>query len=104
MSVGGASGRLMKHDRRPERAHSPGPSEIGGTCVELRAGGERLVLDAGMPMTPPWRGAELLPDVPGRWVRGDGSLRAVRTSHPHPDHHGLADLVDASVPVFLGDR
>src|SRR4051794_4741253 len=55
-----------------------------------------------MPMTPPARGADLLPDVPGMWARGDGSLRAVLVSHAHPDHHGLADLVNAHVPVYLG--
>jgi ribonuclease J len=24
-------------------------------------------------------------------------------SHPHPDHHGLADLVDPSVPILMGE-
>src|SRR4051812_13899929 len=57
-----------------------------------------------MPITPPPRGADLLPDVPGLWARGDGSLQALLLSHAHPDHHGLADLVDERVPVFLGRR
>ena len=81
-----------------------GTREIGGTCIELEAGGRRLVLDAGMPLTPPRRASELLPDVPGLWGAGDGSLEALLISHPHQDHYGLADLVDPSVPIYLGAR
>ena len=77
---------------------------MGGTCVELEAGGRRLVLDAGMPLTRPRRQCELLPDVPGLFGPGDGSLEALLISHPHQDHHGLADLVDSSVPIYLGAR
>ena len=79
-----------------------GTHEIGGSLVELESGGERLVLDAGLPLEGvPQR--DLLPDVPGLWAEGDGSLRALVISHPHPDHHGLADLVDSSVPILLGE-
>lgn len=82
-----------------------GTHQVGGTCIELRAPtGERLVLDAGMPMTMPRRGRDLLPDVPGLWAPGDGSLQGVVISHPHPDHHGLVDLVDRDVPILLGER
>jgi len=81
-----------------------GTHEVGGTCIEMACGGRRLVLDAGMPLTPPRRGCDLLPDVPGLFAPGDGSLEALLISHPHPDHHGLADLVDPSVPIYLGPR
>ncbi len=81
-----------------------GAHEIGGSLIELEADGERLVLDAGLPLDV--KGVaqrDLLPDVPGLWAEGDGSLRALVISHPHPDHHGLADLVDSSVPILLGE-
>ena len=81
-----------------------GTHEVGGTCIELEAAGRRLVLDAGMPLTRPRRGRELLPDVPGLFGAGDGSLEALMISHPHQDHHGLADLVDRSVPIYMGPR
>ena len=42
--------------------------------------------------------------MPGLFAPGDGSLEALVISHPHPDHHGLADLVDPSVPIYLGAR
>src|SRR3954454_2446890 len=81
-----------------------GAREIGGTCIEVESQGRRIVLDAGMPLTttPPAR--DLLPDVAGMWARGDGSLLALLLSHTHPDHHGLADLVDSGVPTYLGSR
>lgn len=81
-----------------------GSQQIGGSLVEVESCGERLVLDAGMPLNPASVSQrKLLPDVPGMWAEGDGSLRAVVISHPHPDHHGLADLVDPSVPILLGE-
>jgi ribonuclease J len=81
-----------------------GTHEVGGTCIELESAGRRLVLDAGMPLIRPRRGRELLPDVPGLFGAGDGSLEALMISHPHQDHHGLADLVERSVPIYLGAR
>ena len=81
-----------------------GAHQIGGSLVELECNGERLVLDAGLPLnveSVPQR--DLLPDVPGLWAEGNGSLRALVISHPHPDHHGLADLVNSSVPILLGE-
>jgi ribonuclease J len=81
-----------------------GAREIGGSLVEFECDGNRLVLDAGLPLdleSVPQR--DLLPDVPGLWAEGDGSLRALVISHGHPDHHGLADLVHASVPIYLGE-
>lgn len=81
-----------------------GAQQVGGSCVEVSAKGHRIVLDAGMPMGSPPRQADLLPDVPGLWSSGDGSLLGVFVSHMHPDHVGLVDLVDRSVPVYLGAR
>ena len=52
-----------------------GAHEIGGSVVELECSGERLVLDAGLPLNPQSVAArDLLPDVPGLWAEGDGSL------------------------------
>lgn len=81
-----------------------GAAQVGGTCIELEAAGQRIVLDAGMPMGPVPRMSELLPDVPGLWAPGDESLLGVFVSHSHPDHIGLVDLADPAVPVYLGPR
>lgn len=80
-----------------------GAREVGGTVVEVESGGKRVVLEAGLPLD--LQGvphSELLPDVPGLWADGDGSLLALLISHGHLDHHGLADLVASSVPIYIG--
>ncbi len=81
-----------------------GARQVGGSCIEVSAMGRRIVLDAGMPMGRLPRQSELLPDIPGLWAPGDGSLLGVFVSHMHPDHVGLVDLVDRNVPVYLGGR
>lgn len=78
-----------------------GADSIGGSLVEIEHDGRRIVLDVGMPLEPvPFR--DLLPDAEGLWAPGDGSLEAVFVTHGHPDHYGLADLVDPSVPIHMG--
>jgi len=81
-----------------------GAHQIGGSLIELECSGKRLVLDAGLPLNPDSVAQrDLLADVPGLWAEGDGSLQALLISHAHPDHYGLADLVDPSVPILLGE-
>lgn len=80
-----------------------GAHAIGGSVVEVEAQGRRLVIDVGLPLDPasvPMR--DLQPDVVDLWAPGDGTLEAVLLSHGHPDHVGLADLVDARVPIYAG--
>jgi len=77
-----------------------GTNEIGGSCVELAASGERIVLDLGRPL---WAGrddAVPLPPISGL-VAPDPTLRAVVVSHPHPDHYGLATGI--AVPIVMGE-
>lgn len=81
-----------------------GANQVGGSCIELECDGSRIVLDAGMPMGVVPLGRELLPDVPGLWGPGDGSLLGVVISHAHPDHIGLADLIDDGIPIYVGAR
>lgn len=81
-----------------------GASEVGGTVVELAADGRRVVLEAGLPLDLDRVAArDLLPDVPGLWAEGDGSLLGLLISHGHPDHYGLADLAAPSVPIYIGE-
>lgn len=56
----------------------------------------------GLPLERGEHFRDLLPDVPGLWASGDGSLQAVLVSHTHPDHCGLADLVASNVPIICG--
>jgi len=80
-----------------------GAAEVGGICVELEAGGKRLVLDVGWPITAVDGEDVALPGVAGLADGHDPSLLGVVISHPHPDHYGLLSKVGASVPVYIGE-
>ena len=77
-----------------------GTQEVGGSCIELEASGERIVVDLGRPL---WAGRDEV--VPLPMVAGlaahDPTLRAVVISHPHPDHYGLATEIAA--PIVMGE-
>jgi ribonuclease J len=77
-----------------------GADEVGGSCIELEAAGERIVLDLGRPLWATRDHAIALPDVAGLATH-DPTLRAVVISHPHPDHYGLA--LDVAAPIVMGE-
>ncbi len=79
-----------------------GAREIGGNCVELEAGGKRLVLDLGRPLDSEPHADVALPTVSGLSAHNDRALLGVVISHPHQDHYGLVDQVDPSVPIYIG--
>ena len=69
-----------------------GANEIGGNCIEVAAGGVRLLLDAGQPLS-------------GRVVVLPDELKtvdAVIISHPHQDHFGLVDQIPDTIPIYMG--
>ena len=79
-----------------------GAGEIGGTCVELEAADERIVLDLGLPLDASSAEGAALPSVPGVGTPSDGSLLGVVLSHPHQDHFGLLAKADPSVAIYAG--
>lgn len=96
-----------------------GTHQIGGSCVELKSGDTRIILDLGMPLYdrdgshfgtayPSSKGALLesvmLPDVRGlyNWDKYDSSVAAVFLSHAHIDHSGLSHFIHPSIPIYAG--
>jgi len=94
-----------------------GSKQIGGSCVEFRTdGGERILLDFGMPLARPdgsdWprgtmtrpikelRAESVLPDIEGLYAGSAPAFSALVLSHAHLDHHGLAHHVHPGVPVY----
>jgi len=72
-----------------------GASEIGGSCVEIEAGGESILIDAGMPLAGFPEPSQGLPNLDSRLLHG------IVISHPHQDHYGLLPWMP-SVPVLMG--
>lgn len=79
-----------------------GAEEVGSSCVELEAvGGDRLILDLGLPLSVEADEAVVLPAIDGlREV--DPRLLGVVLSHGHPDHYGMIDAIPTDVPVYMG--
>src|SRR3989338_10076727 len=73
-----------------------GAREIGGSCVEVEASGQRIVLDGGLPLEAEADEA-LLPKVRG-FREPDAQLLAVVISHTHQDHYGLARYLRPDLP------
>ena len=73
-----------------------GAHEIGGSCVEVMADGESILVDAGLPLDVDTREAPSLPNV------DSGALRGIVVSHPHRDHYGLLPWIP-EIPVLMGD-
>ncbi len=73
-----------------------GTQQIGGTCIELAAAGDRIVLDFGLPLDGDATDSSLVPNV------GGDDLRAILISHPHIDHYGLLHHMPQGIPVVMG--
>ena len=80
-----------------------GAAEVGGSCVELESGDERLVLDLGRPLWAEAGDEVSLPAIPGLRGDGDGGLVGVVITHGHPDHFGLIEGISPDVPVYIGE-
>lgn len=77
-----------------------GTREIGGTCVELKHNGARLLLDLGLPLDRDPDDTSRHPTVEG--LAGGGDLLALVLSHGHRDHVGLSHLAGPDLPVAMG--
>lgn len=93
-----------------------GTKEVGGTCIEVRSGDSRIILDVGLPLFDSDRepfdsfrlrrmsrdqllAEGILPKVKGLFI--EGSLPdAVLLSHAHLDHTGLLSHVGATIPII----
>jgi len=79
-----------------------GTKQIGGTCVEIEAGGKRILLDLGIPLDAEEPSDELLPQIDGL-KENDPSLLGIVISHPHQDHYGLIHFAQSGTPIAMGE-
>jgi ribonuclease J len=95
-----------------------GSKEVGGTCVELRSGESRIILDVGMPLVKP-DGSEfdireydglssqelydksVLPQVDGLYEWQEPAIDGVLISHAHQDHYGFLNHLHKDIPAYL---
>jgi ribonuclease J len=94
-----------------------GTREIGGSCVEVRSGTTRLILDVGLPLVDANRNPfdsvkalrsprdELIatgtiPPVPGLFAGDAEPPDAILLTHAHLDHSGLIHHTRPAVPVY----
>ena len=78
-----------------------GSKQIGGSCVELENGGQRLLIDFGLPLDAEENSRKYLPKTSGL-DGSDPSLLGVLISHPHLDHFGLLAHISPKIPVGMG--
>lgn len=80
-----------------------GTNEIGGSCVELSNGRERIVFDVGLPLNAIDEDLDIgsyKPDISGLFDKESG-VSAVFISHAHPDHYGLLSLINKDIPIYM---
>ncbi len=99
-----------------------GTHEIGGSCVELIDGSNRIIVDIGMPLVSPGMkdesrfdfreykdlsGPELieagvLPSIRGlySWDESDIHVDALLISHAHQDHYGFSSFLRKDIPIY----
>lgn len=73
-------------------------NQIGGNCIEIRSGGDRIILDLGRPLDAPDDALGLLPSTLS--LEGPATILI---SHPHQDHYGLLDEAPSHWPVCCGE-
>lgn len=95
-----------------------GSKEIGGTCIDLRSGSSRILIDFGLPLIDENREPfplekinnrtkedlihkGVLPAIDGLYKDEDPLVDAILLSHPHPDHYGLLSFVNSGIPVYM---
>lgn len=101
-----------------------GSRQVGGTCIELKSGGSRILLDLGLPLNDkdhkdflvdPLKGKKvwdkndiselkrsgILPDIKGLYQDEKKDFDAILVSHSHGDHYGLLHFADPQIPVIM---
>jgi len=95
-----------------------GAKEIGGSCVELKSGETRILIDFGLPLfgrnREPFEVDDLigktpdelvkagnLPDIKGLYKGEPKGIDGILISHSHLDHYGLLSYVNPEIPIYL---
>jgi len=101
-----------------------GSRQVGGTCIEIKSGNSRILLDLGMPLNDKdgkdflvdslkgkrvWDSKDIsdlkhsgiLPDIKGLYQDDKKYFDAILVSHSHGDHYGLLHFANPDIPVVM---
>ena len=101
-----------------------GSHQVGGTCIEMKSGSSRILIDLGMPLNDkdgkdflidPLKGKKewdtkdisdlkksgILPDIKGLYQDDKKDFDAILVSHSHGDHYGLLHFANPEIPVVM---
>jgi len=95
-----------------------GTHEIGGSCVELSAVNNRILIDFGIPLVTrdhkPFdsnslkgktikdlKAQGILPDIKGLYKDEEKGIDGILISHSHLDHYGFLQFVNPEIPIYL---
>ncbi|MCL2188657.1 MAG: MBL fold metallo-hydrolase [Defluviitaleaceae bacterium] len=76
-----------------------GANQIGGNIIEISTPSTKILLDAGAELDS--GDDNTLPAIHGLF--SNANYNAVFFSHYHQDHMGLADKIDAQIPLYMGE-
>ena len=79
--------------------------EIGGSCIEISSGVNRILLDFGLPLSAAKEkkaAHEYRLPLDGAYKDQTPQFDAVFLTHAHPDHYGLLAELNPEIPVYAG--
>ena len=119
------AGKLINvDDSKLELTIYRGSHQVGGTCIEMKSGSSRILIDLGMPLNDkdgkdflvdPLKGKKewdakdisdlkksgILPDIKGLYQDDKKDFDAILVSHSHGDHYGLLHFANPEIPVVM---
>ena len=85
-----------------------GTNQIGGTIIELSSKNTRIIFDVGevLPTVSKYKRSKPVnrPSVAGLFNEDENNIDGVFLSHGHGDHIGLLPFINASIPIFIGEK
>ncbi|MDR1246868.1 MAG: MBL fold metallo-hydrolase [Clostridiales Family XIII bacterium] len=80
-----------------------GAAQIGGNIVEIATKSTKIILDCGRNL-PPLDDPKAADDMEiDGLTRGESAYAAVFVTHYHADHCGLAERVNADIPIYMSE-